>query len=442
MRLTQKLRKTAYWSLDFLKGAPVRKHYRQVSKALQYPTNNNTIVQQNQTIKQLLQYTSNNIPYYQKLVHSTKLEDFPVVDKNDIRKQQELFLSPLYKKDQLHKLTTSGSTGTPFTIYQDANKKNRNAADVFFFAEQAGFEIGNTLYYMRHWTFNVAKNKFLAFLQNVVPIETSYLKDKAIEDLLTQLKKDTSTKGFIGYASYYNTLVNYMQRAKKSPTNYNIKSIIAISESLPKETKELMEYFFNCSVVSRYSNMENGIIAQQLPNKGDDFYINTASYIVEVLDFTTNLPVKDGKPGKIVVTDLFNYAMPMIRYDTGDVGVLDKDRTVGNIKLTRVDGRKMDVIMNTKGEILSSFVSMHVIKYPGILQTQMIQEGKKEYKFKLCITKDFNSEEAIKKEYLDTLGKDASITFEYVDEIPLLHSGKRKMMVNNYLTNLDPSNKK
>lgn len=436
MKLLQKLRKTAYWALDKIKGSPVKKHYYQIADFLTYPKNRETREQSEESLQQLLEYTTRHITFYKDFKKPLKLSNFPVVDKNLIRTQQDLFLSPFYDKEKLFKLTTSGSTGTPFTVYQDKNKKNRNAADVFFFAEQAGFELGNKLYYFRHWTFNVAKSKWLAFLQNVVPVEASNLNDQSIENLLIQLEKDNATKGFIGYASCYTALVKYMQRKKKSPGTYKINSIIAISESLPKETKELMEYYFNCPVVSRYSNMENGIIAQQLPNKGNDFYVNTASYVVETLDLKTNEPILDKQPGKIVVTDLHNYAMPVIRYDTGDVGVLEQDQKTGNVKLTRVDGRRMDVILNTKGEILSSFVSMHTIKYPGILQTQLIQEGKKTYKFKLSVTNEFCSEEKIKNEYLKTLGEDAIILFEYVNEIPLLRSGKRKMMINNYLKSL------
>ncbi|XLS30771.1 CoF synthetase [Flavobacteriaceae bacterium M23B6Z8] len=441
MQLLQRLRKTAYWTLDKLKGSPVKKHYLQISRALEHDDIKETKHQSESSLKQLLEYATKNIPFYKDFANTIDLENFPVVDKNVIREQQERFLSVGYPKAKLDKVTTSGSTGAPFTIYQDKNKKNRNAADVFYFAEKAGFELGNTLYYFRHWAFNVAKSRWLAFLQNVVPVEASDLSDASIKNLLDTLKNDSSDKGFIGYASCFTTLVNYMQRKQLSPQDYKIHSIIAISEALPKETKELMEYYFKCPVVSRYSNMENGIIAQQLPGKTNDFFINTASYLVEILDLETNESISDGSPGKIVVTDLYNYAMPLIRYDTGDVGTLKKDGDTGRLKLTRVDGRKLDVIMNTSGEILSSFVAMHVIKYPGILQTQLIQEGKKTYKFKLSVTDEFCDEEVIKKEYLQTLGNDAIITFEYVDEIPLLRSGKRKMMVNNYLKTLEEKKK-
>ena len=441
MSLLQKLRKTAYWVLDFLKGSPVRKHYKHISSILDHPESTFAKQETATNLDKLLKHAIANIPYYKNLKPNASLQDFPITNKNILRDNSDDFFWPEAQKQKLQKFSTSGSTGTPFTIYKSKDKRNRNVADVFYFADKTGYELGSTLYYFRHWDAKLKKSKLLSFIQNIVPFEVARPSDDYIASFLENLKKDTSKKAFIGYPSAYNTVINYLQRHNSEPANYNIHSIIAIAETLTKEVKEQTEYYFNCPVVSRYSNMENGIIAQQIPGKGTHFYINTASYVVEVLDQETNIPVF-GKPGKIVVTDLYNYTTPFIRYDTGDIGVLEKDEEKGLVWLARVDGRKMDVLLNTKGEILSSYMSFNVLHYPHILQSQMIQEGPKEYKFKLNIVEGFNSEEIIKKEYLEILGADANITFEYVDEIPLLQSGKRKLMVNNYIKYLEEQRKK
>lgn len=432
MNLMQVLREKAYWAIDAVKGSPVQKHLRHISANLQNRGSTFAADQNSVALQELLQHATQNIPYYKNLNLPLKLEAFPVTDKNLIREHEHEFLIPGTAKQKLHKVTTSGSTGTPFTVYQNKDKKNRNVADVLYFAKTSGFQLGYRLYYFRHWDRQLKKAKPLAYLQNVIPLEVTYLSDSYISSFLARLKKDPTPKAFIGYPSAYNSIVNYMQRNAKKPKDYNITSIIANAETLTRDTKEGMEYYFKCPVVSRYSNMENGILAQQMPGKDPYFHINTASYVIEVLDMYTGQPVLD-EPGNIVVTDLYNYSMPLIRYTTGDIGLMTKDPKTGIPMLARVDGRKMDVILNTKGEVLSAFVSLNTLQYEGILQTQMIQEGPKEYRIRLCITDDFNSEEAIKNEYLEILGKDARIVFEYPDEIPLLSSGKRKIMINNYL---------
>ena len=77
----------------------------------------------------------------------------------------------------------------------------------------------------------------------------------------------------------------------------------------------------------------------------------------------------------------------------------------------------------------------NMFKYPEIDQFQLIQENKKDYKFIISMNGTFEKEEKLKSEFLNYLGKDANFEIEYVKEIPLLSSGKRRKIINNYLKN-------
>ncbi|WP_340063249.1 CoF synthetase [Ascidiimonas aurantiaca] len=436
MQLLQRLRKRSYWVVDFCKGSEIAKHLKDIESIIHHTDYATANHRKDVYLDSILKFATATVPFYQKLNgKNIPLETFPVINKNIIRDSQNDFRSSFYKDKTVSKVTTSGSTGTPFSVYQDTDKKKRGAADMIFYARQAGFELGNTLYYLRHWTRYYKKSKLLAWLQNVIQVEVIDFSDENIENLLIALASDQSEKGFLGYASSYQAICNYMERTEKKPKDYNITSIIAMSEGLSDSTKKGMEYYFKTPVVSRYSNMENGIIAQQLPKKGNDFQINWASYHIEVLELDSDIPVPFGTPGRIVVTDLFNKAMPLIRYDTGDVGVMQQYNPDEFPVLERIDGRKMDVILNTKGDIVSSFLILNAGKYKNIIQMQLVQESAKHYTFKLNTVDTFEEEETMRKEYQKYLGTDARIDFEYVDDIPLLASGKRKTIVNNYLKN-------
>jgi len=217
-----------------------------------------------------------------------------------------------------------------------------------------------------------------------------------------------------------------------------IGSILAQSEALPNHTKERLHNYFNCLPCSRYSNVENGIIAQQTKKDNNRFKINRASYIVEVLKMDSYSPSDAGELGRIVVTDLFNFGMPFIRYDTGDIGKFDHDSN-GNINrnfLTQIQGRRLDLLLNTKGEVISSYIMYkNMFAYPEIDQYQLIQQSRKDYHFIISIKERFKKEESLKKEFLTYLGSDANFEIKYVDKIPLLASGKRRKIVNNYLKN-------
>jgi phenylacetate-CoA ligase len=213
-----------------------------------------------------------------------------------------------------------------------------------------------------------------------------------------------------------------------------VKSIIAISETLNDNTRESLEKYFGVPAVSRYSNLENGIIAQQIPGQNGRYLVNGASYHVEILKMDSDEPAEEGEPGRIVVTDLFNYAMPMIRYDTGDIGSMVHDENFPWRKyLTHVEGRRLDLLYDTDGNLVSSYiVYKNMWQYTEIEQYQLIQEDKKRYTIKINCREPFTREQQLIGEFKSYLGQDADFRIEYVTEIPLLSSGKRKKIVNNY----------
>jgi phenylacetate-CoA ligase len=180
------------------------------------------------------------------------------------------------------------------------------------------------------------------------------------------------------------------------------------------------------------------MLAQQTTDSEGAFLANFASYYIEILDLKKDIPVQNGKMGRIVVTDLFNRAMPLIRYDTGDLGVFEKLIKNGKTQyfLKKVEGRKMDAIYNINGELISSFsVTNSMWKYTQLKQYQFIQIGHKDYEFRLNSEGDFLLEEELINEFKGYLGSDARIGISYVNEIPLLSSGKRKKVLNKMKSN-------
>lgn len=209
--------------------------------------------------------------------------------------------------------------------------------------------------------------------------------------------------------------------------------MICISESLPEEVKQRIAANFGCKVVSRYSNIENGIIAQQIDSSTPYFRINTSSYLIEIFDTEKDEVLPYGASGRIVVTDYFNTSMPMIRYDTGDMGSVELVEIDGipTEVISKIEGRKLDQIFNTQRELISSYiVYRNMFEYKEIDQYQLIQKLANSYVMKITAKNGFNRESRLIEEFKSLLGQDADFRIEYVDEIPLLNSGKRKKVVN------------
>jgi phenylacetate-CoA ligase len=430
--MLQKMRKKAFWISDRLKGSSVKEHYEDISQFLGHSNQLQRAKDTQNKLKSLIKHAINTSAYYSGMGSDAAITDFPVIDKIKIRDEFDAFLSSSYSEKECAAAVTSGSTGTPFKVYHNQDKKNRNTADTLYFANKAGYKLGHRLYYLKIWNEINKKSWYSSFFQNLVPVDVMDQSTSFFETFIDNLNQDKSDKSFLGYASAFEEICKYLDQKNIEKVSSNVKSIIAMSESLNGYTKVSMKKYFDCEVVSRYSNVENGILAQQEKGEDEAFYLNTASYYFELLELGSKRPVSQGEPGRIVVTDLYNYAMPMIRYDTGDVGILSENHS-GQMVLKKVEGRRMDMIYDTSGKLVSSFViTNNMWKYNEIIQYQFIQESQDNYRFIINTNGKFEREKELINEFSDYFGLGAKIQIEYVSEIPLLSSGKRKKVVNNW----------
>jgi len=142
-------------------------------------------------------------------------------------------------------------------------------------------------------------------------------------------------------------------------------------------------------------------------------------------------PVAAGSVGMITVTNLHNYAMPLIRYQMGDMGrPTDRQPTCGRglPLMDVVEGRSADVITTPSGNLLHGEFFTHLFyKLPGVRQFHVIQETRENLTIKIEPMQTFQREEASRflEETIHQHGDPAfKITLEVVDKIPVASSGK------------------
>ncbi|WP_051189760.1 phenylacetate--CoA ligase family protein [Daejeonella oryzae] len=435
IREIEKLRKASFWISDFLKGGPVNKNYEEIRFILENYDSPESIRKRDLNLSNLLIHATGTSPFYAEFKHFKSLSDFPVINKIIIRDRFTDLQSKKFKNKRNHTVQTSGSSGIISTTLQDTNKRNRNTADTIYFKKLAGFELGYKLYYIRKWFKMHTKSPLITWLRNINMVDVSKFSDEYLADFIKTLKRDRSTKVLLGYSSALRDICKYLDKINSGPVETDISCIIGMSEALSDYTKHSLEKYFNAPVVSRYSNLENGILSMQLPGQGDHFHINWASYHIEILHPEYDQPVEYGTLGRVVITDLFNYCMPIIRYDTGDLAIMTNDNKYFNKApaFAKVEGRKMDLLYDTKGNAQSPFIVFHMESFLQIRQFQLIQESEKSYVLKLNADPDFKEGDELIRIYREYFGDDAIINIEYVSEIPQLSSGKRRLTVNNYL---------
>ena len=249
---------------------------------------------------------------------------------------------------------------------------------------------------------------------------------------MVSIIKKKKVKCLIGYSAALGEISRYIEKYRIDTKDFCVKSILPISESMPSEVRRKLEKQFNCTVRSWYSNEENGIMGLQR-EEDESYYIDSESYYYEILKLDSDQPAEPGELGRIVITDLYNYAIPLIRYDNGDLAVAERKEKNGRFKLylKELYGRRGDMIYDTKGRIVSPFVLLNGLSMAkGIDQYRFIQEDVKKYTLWLNGDREKIDEKAILDFIQPYFGEDAEITVEYVDEIPVLNSGKRKSFEN------------
>lgn len=435
------LRKSAFLALETVKHSEIRNAYRMLKEYESISFDSQKFVAyQTKQLQVLLDHAVTTVPYYRdRKPEGQELRCFPVVNKVQIRAHQEDFLSDRYEKKELVTMSTSGSTGTPFICYQDSRKKKRVHAEVIYFSEKAGYEVGRNLIYLRALTQKCHKPKWLQWLQNEELLDISNLDDMRIKKLLYHIEKASCNGGstMLGYASTFDAFRDYFrkQNITRLPRS-NVVGIISSSEILFDDTRQTLSQVYQCPCVSRYANQENGILGQDEIGKPNVFILNEMNYYFEVLQYDKDEPVEEEEVGRIVVTDLYNYAMPMIRYDTGDIGAMIHV-SVGGVKKRAIHnfgGRKVDIVYDCFGNRLSPhMITNHFWAFPEITQFQFVQLDKTRYLVKVNMEGEFTRREEMITLLQSLLGENAIITINMVNEIPVLASGKRKYIENRML---------
>lgn len=425
------IRRNIYWLNDYIHGSKVRKHFDELNRFKQ--RNAQTLARQKELCENVLSFAVKNCAFY-KNVSCVNLKSFPVVNKQ-ILNDNRTFIAidvneiPEQETEQVHIQRTSGSTGTPFAIPQDSRKRHRRVAELKFFGEDVGFKSHEKLGQCRIWTKWQSKGKWQSFKENIIPINVANMDEDTLSNIC-QIAKKERLVSMRAYASWYDKLVEYLESGKADPNDFRtVKVFISSSEALNEETRVKMKRIAGIPIVECYANEENGVLAQQ---KLDDnnYYLNNASYIFEILKMDSDEPAEYGELGRIVITDLYNYAFPMIRYDTGDTGILEKGNSVsgGWDYMSKLYGRRLDLIYNAEGNPIHPMNFARVLKnFSGIKQWQFVQKDEKKYLLKLNAKRDIDQDKII-QEILNIVGE-GSVNIEFVSDIPVMSSGKRKPVV-------------
>jgi phenylacetate-CoA ligase len=211
------------------------------------------------------------------------------------------------------------------------------------------------------------------------------------------------------------------------------KGIISTAMVLHPFERQTIERVFGCRVTNRYGCEEVSLIACECPH--GNMHLNCDSLIVEFI--RDGKPVAPGEPGAIVVTDLTNYGMPIIRYKIGDVGVPSAKTSCpcgcSYPMLESLEGRVADYVVTPDGSYISgiSLTENFAMQLPGIKQLQIVQEAIDRLVFRVVKGEQFSNQTLLDLDRLakERFGNRMHYQVEYVDSIQSESSGKYRFCI-------------
>lgn len=329
-------------------------------------------------------HLQNNVAYRQ-LVGEKDIQNWqelPVMTKKDFQRPLAERLSDGYTLKNVYVNKTSGSSGDPFVFAKDKFCHALTWANIINRFGWFGIDFNRSLqarFYGIPLDFAGNKKERLKDrLSHRYRFPIFDLSDEVLEKVLLKFRKK-KFEYINGYTSSIVLLAKFLQR-KNIVLNTicpTLKCCMVTSEMLFEEDKKLMETYFGIPVINEYGASELDLIAFQNPR--GEWQVNSETLFVEILDeHNTVLPY--GKEGRIVITSLYNKAHPFIRYDIGDIGILDEGSTLQKPLLKKLIGRTNDIAILPSGRkspgLTFYYVTKSIIEDDGNVKEFIIIQSK------------------------------------------------------------------
>ncbi len=405
---------------------------------------------QNKKLRALVEHAYANVPYYRRIfqergltgkdIQTTEdLRKLPILTKNNIRMNFDDLKATDFSKWKPYLGSTSGSSGEPLQYYTSMDCFSMGWASTFRAWEWAGYKLGD-----KRVTFggtslvpaNISLiNKLRYLAERNLPLSSLGMSDNIMATYVDKVKR-FKPRYIRGYPSAIATLAKYA--SERDITGIRPQAIFTTAESLLPAQRNLVESTFKCDVFDQYGLNDGGAMILECPTH-EGYHIMAEKALVEIIkggEKTTR-----GEEGEIITTDLYNYAMPFIRYATGDLAVTT------DMKCSC--GRGLPLVKSIKGRIINAIVLKNGNRISGLPLTDIFEhiEGRQRQSFEqyqivqrdfgriiVKIVKDINYQEEntsiITREFKKHLGQDMNIEIELVDNIPVTEAGKRVFVIN------------
>lgn len=446
---------------DAVMSRGVSKQWRILREAESY-TESQLIDFQNERLRQLILHCYNHVPYYRNLFDSLSLSPddiqtrddlrkLPVLTKQIVREHYDELIADNASEYKSMNGSTGGSTGTPLKFKKDVGTWNMAWASSFRAWEWYGYHLGEKMFTLggnslvKKTRSDMAKEVFDKVIMRNMKRSSAEVDDESMHKHYEAFMRYKPV-AMRGYASSLVIFARYIEK-NKLPL-HQLRLVLTTGEMLMPDYRNTIERVFNCRVYDAYGAGDGGIAAHEcLLQQG--LHLSEERCVVEITDKEGNV-LPDGQTGYVCTTDLGNYVFPFIRYHVGDMAYIKPEKCAcgrASRVLGQVMGRAGKLLYNKQGVPLSPTMlpfmlypdkdyhnPASVMVYNKIDRFQFRQD--REGDIRVLIKPKNPQEERGQFDYIVTNCQDhfvgSSVSLEFVDEIPLLPSGKEDYCVSEY----------
>lgn len=426
---------------DFLTGKTIWDYYQLYQKTQWYSSEQMDEFKL-EKFKKLILHCYENVPFYKDQINEIginpytikdfkTLKQFPVIDKKTVLAHYSEFIPNNIDKLKKVKTTqTSGTTGQVLKIMSDANTRSSVWATFERFYDWMEKSPKNKIinlkggHVVKGSIYDSIKSKLLVLIENKYLLNAYDLTDSKIEYYYNWLKKleDPILRGYA--QNIYDLAFQFEKRNYK----LNFKAITTTAEPLMPFQRKLFKEIFNCETFDQYGCGEIGAVAYEC-SAHEGLHVSEERVVVEL-----------NENNELILTDLDNYAFPLIRYKNGDQAIPSGKKCSCGRKsqlLKEILGRTSDNIYGPNGNSLHWGYFHHLLIDSGVAvkrkmeKFQVIQNSINEIEF-LLVSEELSENE--KSTLINSIEKHLgkiTVHINIVKDIPALKSGKYKAIISN-----------
>lgn len=419
-----------------LNGFPIKKAKSELDQIIHFSEEEYTSFLEKKK-KEIVEFHLENNPFYTELIGNKTIEnweDLPILNKQNLQKPLEERLSNGYSKKNIYLNKTSGSSGTPFVFAKDKYSHALTWASNIMRFGWFGIDFNHS-YQARFYGIPLDfigyyKERLKDFFTHRFRFPVFDLSDEVLEKFLQKFR----TKKFDylnGYTSSIVLFAKYLENKKLILKEIcpSLKVCIVTSEMLFESDKKLLEKQFGVPVINEYGASELDLIAFENPE--GEWQINAETLFVEILD-ENNQVLPYGKEGRIVITSLFNKAHAFIRYDIGDIGIIDEKSRPQKPILKKLTGRTNDVAILPSGKkspgLTFYYVTKSIIEDDGNVKEFIVKQTKvNTFEIEYVAENELNSEQIQKIEGAISLYLEPGLNFNFIQKKVLERTNRGKL---------------